>query len=83
MPIPHKGVRGSPPTDLRQYSPAIKIAHATVVPGGTISVVWFTVTVIVLDMGVHQIDGSGWRVGGDGNLRICSCELIHEQLCRS
>jgi hypothetical protein len=32
MPIPHKGPRGSPLTEIRQACPAITIAAATVAP---------------------------------------------------
>src|SRR4029077_8105991 len=52
IPIPHKGPRGSPITELRQGCPAITIATATVAPAGTETDDPFTRTVNSLSMGV-------------------------------
>jgi len=46
IPMPQRGPRGSPLTDVRQACPAITIATATVAPEGTRTGVPFTVTVI-------------------------------------
>src|SRR5258708_4183020 len=51
MPIPHKGPRASPVTDLRQACPAITTATATVVLEGTEMDLPFTLNVTWLSMG--------------------------------
>ena len=45
-PIPHKGPRGWPLTEVLQAWPAIMIATATVAPAETITGTPFTMTVI-------------------------------------
>ena len=50
MPIPHKGPRGSPVTDVRHDCPAIIVATATVAPEGTVTGAPFTIKVIELGM---------------------------------
>ena len=48
--MPHKAVRGSPVTDLRQNSPATAMATATVAPAGTATRLPFTTTATVSGM---------------------------------
>src|SRR5580658_713413 len=82
IPMPQRGPRGSPLTDVLQACPASTIATATVAPEGTTTGLPFTVTVIWLGMHV-LLRGSRGKVRFDGNLGICAGDLIGQNARRT
>jgi hypothetical protein len=77
IPIPHKGPRGSPVTDILQACPAIMIATATVAPAGTSTGTPFTTTVIWSDVRMF-LGRSTRQVRFDGDLGSRAGNVIHQ-----
>src|SRR5579875_2039533 len=80
MPIPHKGARGSPETEVRQrHSPAIKTAAATDVPAATRSGLPFTSMAISSNMnGIPPV----WGIRIARNGRLPAEDGIRQEPCR-
>jgi len=77
IPIPHKGPRGSPVTELRQGCPAITIATATVAPAGTETDAPFTRTVNSLGIGIFFCRPRR-QIRLESDLRFRAHHLIHQ-----
>src|SRR6476620_857412 len=78
-PIPHKGPRRSPLTEVRQLAPAIIMAAATLVPRVTATGDPFTVTAMRSGMGVLHASSAGRQVRFPGNSGGCTHQLIRHQ----
>ncbi len=78
IPIPHRGPRGSPLTEVRHTAPASRTAVVTVAPEGTDTGTPFTVTVISLTMG-HHFGRTRRQERFNRNLRFCTRNVIGEQ----
>ena len=98
IPIPHKGARGSPATEVRVVAPAIITAAATVVPGLTAMGAPFTVSVserVVSGMGFLRrrrdrstfagaaFEESRGQIRFRGDLRFLAEHTSHKKFCRS
>src|SRR5579863_405164 len=81
MPIAHNGPRGSPVTEVRNASPAIATATATVAPGGTATGAPFTVIVTWSGMGEFLLY-TGGQVGLNRDLGLRAGDLIRQDFRR-
>jgi hypothetical protein len=72
IPMPHKGPRGSPETDMRQASPAVSSAALTIAPRGTVVLTPLTQTVSVSSMGRLLLLNAAGEIGDwiDGELAL-------------
>ena len=78
MPIPHRGPRGSPLTDVRHLLPANAMATATVAPAGTERAWPFTL--MMISLGMRIFTGNARRqIRFDGDLRLGTCDLIGDE----
>jgi hypothetical protein len=80
MPIPHKGPRGSPLTEVRHGAPAITMATATVAPTGTATRTPFTDTVICSGMHMLCSQTPGGQIWFERNQRRSSDKLIDKKM---